>query len=712
MFPPTFALVVAAMLQDPVVAAPQGETIVTAARSSRTETTSPVLVTVVSGEELLATNERSLPRALARAANLWVQETNLGGGAPTINGLIGNRVLLVLDGVRLNDAATRMVHQTLNSIDPGLVDRIEIVRGPASVLYGSDAMGGAILIWTKRRDPAGDGAEAEARALRADLDLEGHSATEGGRGFLELSGAGEEDGWLAIGAGQTWKDLRAGDGEEQNETGYHGNSFFGSWVHALGSRRSLRATGIVDRELDVPRTDRLITGFGQTEPSNSRWHYTLQEREIFQLTYDDVDAGGFVDGMQARVSLRRYDEQREIQGLGSSTLRDERDEIETAVVGVDWKKSLGDDHLLTFGVDVANDWIDSTREDTDLGTGTTTPGEGAFADDSRYTASGVFVQDEILALEPWTLTAGLRYSYFDFAFDDFAGNGGGRESGSFGSTTASLTASRAVGDGARVTGSLSQGFRAPNLEDLANNGSFAGGEEIANADLDPERNLTAHVALDVVRARWSASIGVFYTAIDDLIGRRLLDEGDPGTTGDETYLRSNVGEGEIWGVDLFGRHELGAHGTPWSLGGAIGYTLGRQYDDTIDPLTGTAPYDDVPFRRIPPLHGNVVLRWDDVEPEHRVDWAELALVWAATQNELNPDDESDPRIDPDGTEGWAVVDFDLGGPLGDPAAVSGGRARATWTVGAHNVFDENYRIHGSGFDAAGRSLVVGLHFSF
>jgi outer membrane receptor protein involved in Fe transport len=119
----------------------------------------------------------------------------------------------------------------------------------------------------------------------------------------------------------------------------------------------------------------------------------------------------------------------------------------------------------------------------------------------------------------------------------------------------------------------------------------------------------------------------------------------------------------------------------------------------------------VPFRRIPPLHGNVVLRWDGVEREQRVDWAELAFVWAATQDELNPDDESDPRIDPDGTEGWAVLDFDLGGPLGDPATVSGGRARASWTLGVHNLLDENYRIHGSGFDAPGRSLVVGLRLS-
>lgn len=705
------ALAFLALVQDPATVA-ENETIVTAPRAETLATQSPALVTVISGDEIRRTEERSLPRALARTANLWVQETNLGGGSPQINGLIGNRILLVIDGVRFNDATTRNAHQTLNSIDPAIVDRIEVIRGPSSVLYGSDAMGGAVLIWTKRRSPTGENASEDAGALHSTLDLQYQTATQGGRGSLAMSGATADHGWLAIGTFQDWKDLRAGDNEEQDFTGYHGNGFFGSWNYAIDPVHELRASGLIDREFDVPRTDRLVTGFGQTQPSNSRWHYQLQDRSIWQLTYDDRSDGLLAESMEVRLSFRRYDEEREIQRLNATTLTAERDVVETAVLGIDWKSAVGDSHFLTWGIDLANDWVDSTRSNTNLTTGVTTPAEPAFAEDSRYTSGGVFVQDEISSFDPIAVTAGVRYSYFDFGFENFAANGGGHEDGNFGALTGSLSVAGDVGDRTRLTGTLSQGFRAPNLEDLANNGSFSGGDEIANPDLDPESNVTAYLALDVEREGWNGSLGVYFTLIEDLIGRRLTDVGDPGVTGDETYLRSNVGRGEVYGVDAWYRRVLGQLDSPWSLDVAASYARGRQYDDTIDALSGTALYDDVPFRRIPPLHGVVGLRWDDPAPGKKVDWGEVAFVWAATQNELNPEDESDPRIDPDGTAGWAVVDVDVGGPLGHARSTGGGATGAKWTLGLHNVLDENYRVHGSGIDAPGVSVVAGLRLSF
>ncbi len=708
MFALPLACALAAPAQEPID--PLGETIVVAPRSESIVPPSQAMALEITGEEIRRADERSLPRALARTANLWVQETNLGGGSPQINGLIGNRILLVVDGVRLNDSTTRNAHQTLNSIDPAVVDRVEVIRGPSSVLYGSDAMGGAILIWTKHRRPTGEGAPAEAGAMRAVLDLYYQSATSGGRGSLEMSGANEDHGVLAIGTLQDWKDLEAGDDELQELTGYHGNGFFGSYGYAIDSHRELRASALIDREFDVPRTDRLVTGFGQTQPSNSLWHYRLQDRSIYQITYDDAEEGALADHMQVRLAYRRYDEVREIQRLNATTVTDEQDVVETAALGADWKSPVGEDHFLTWGVDLSNDWVDSERDDTDVNTGVTTPAEPAFAEDSRYTSAGVFVQDEITAWEKVAVVAGVRYSYFDFAFENFAANGRGEEDGNFGALTGSLRVSGDVGDRTRLTGTVSQGFRAPNLEDLANNGSFAGGDEVANPDLDPESNVTVHAALDLMRDRWSGSLGVYYTWIDDLIGRRLVDEGDPGTLGDETYLRSNVGEGEIFGIDAFYRQVLGPLGSPWSLDLAASYAYGRQYDDTIDASTGTAPYDDVPFRRIPPLHGTVGVRWDEPAERRVVDWGELALVWAATQDELNPEDEADPRIDPDGTEGWAVVNLDVGGPLGKSAGAR--PSGATWTLGVHNLFDENYRVHGSGIDGPGISLVAGLRLSF
>ena len=681
------------------------QTVVTAPRAEVAEQRSSALVSVIEGEQLVATGERSLPRALARATGVWVQETNMGGGAPVVNGMIGNRILIVVDGVRLNDSTTRNgPNQLLNGIDPLSVERIELLRGPSSVLYGSDAIGGVILITTKRRLPAGPGSDALAQALRADVDLEYGTAASGGRASITPSGATEDLGWLGVFSYQDYDDLENGDGVEQ-PSGYSGAAEFGSVDWALGDRRGLRFTALESRDVDIPRTDRLMVGFGQTQPASEVWNYALQHRRRFALTYTDDSGAGLADRMEARVSLRTYREERERRDTGSITTRNERDYTETVGVGVDWKKTLGEDHLLTWGFDIDNDQVDSKRVDVTGGSGVTK--EGAFADGSRYTSGGVFLRDEIFNFDPVIVTAGVRYSHFDFAFQDFASNGGGREEGDFGAVTASVEATRPLGEGLQLTGILAQGFRAPNLDDLANDGSFASGSELANPDLDPEESLTAQLALDLARPTWTGSFGVWFMAIEDLIGRELVSAGLP-PPGDEVYMRENVGRAEVFGADLIGDFTLGDVGSPWSVGGRITYTYGTQFGDNIDPSDPTV--DETPFRRIPPLHGLVELRWEQPRERRWLDHAGLSFLWATEQDRLHPEDIGDPRIDPNGTEGWTRLDFDVGGPIGRVGRTGAGTS--WWSAGLWNLFDEQYRVHASGLDAPGRQLVVGLHLSF
>jgi outer membrane receptor protein involved in Fe transport len=674
--------------------------IVTALRSEAPATQTPSSVTVLDAEQLERTGERSLPRMIQKAAlgGVFVQETNMGGGAPILRGVIGERVLIVVDGVRLNDSTTRLgPNQSLNTIDPSIVERVEIVRGPAAVLYGSDAIGGAILIWTKRRMPH----DGEKQA-QGGVDGTYMTVNQGTRGSVHGSYSGTKDGVYVQGSVDEWNELHSAD-EEQDFTGYHSNAVFGAWTRELDRNRLLRVSMRLHRDFDVPRTDRLVTGYGQTQPSNQVFDFHLQEQETYIGEYVDTTRHSFADQMQARIFVKRTTEEREIQATGSSTLREERDFVLGYGFGLDFKKALGSDHVLTYGVDLDRDDVTSTRHDTNVNTGVQMEKAGAFADNSHFTTYGVFAQDEILSFRPFDVSVGVRWSHSRFSFEPFTSTDP-HEEGDFDALAGSLAVARDLGPHWRVTGTVSQAFRAPHLESLANNGAIFGGTELANPDLDPETALSGELALDYRDPLWSGGVALYHTRIDDAIGRTLVDAGNPGTTGDETYLRDNVGSVVIYGAEARLARRF-ASASPWGAEGTLTYTHGRQYDDTVNPLTGEATYDDVPARRIPPLFGSLALTWDALEAAQTVEWGRFEMIAAGEQDELNPDDLSDPRIDPDGTAGWATFNLDVGGAL--PRLSDG----ASWSFGLHNLLDEQYRIHGSGLDAPGFGAVLTLGWS-
>jgi outer membrane receptor protein involved in Fe transport len=672
------------------------QTVVTAPRAARSETANNVSHQVVSAKELEATGERSLPRAIAKATGLYVQETNLGGGAPIVRGLIGNQILIVVDGVRLNDATTRGgPNQSLNSIDPTFVERVEVIRGPTSVLYGSDALGGVILIWTKNR-PAGarDGVPEGIDPRHIEFGGDYDSATNGGRGWGLASSASESGGILVGGSLHEWNKIRSADGDVEN-TGYHGQSAFASIEQMLGSTARLRFTASRTRDFDVPRTDRMNTGFGQTQPADAENVFTLEDRERYALALNVAES------MQVRLSMRKYTEERRIRSTGSSTRRLEHDDTETVGVGADWRLELGNSNLLTWGLDADFDDVDSIRRNQNIDTGVVTNATGAFQPESEYLSTGAFVQDELLLGEDFAVTAGARYSYFEFGFEDAAGDD---VDGDFDAVTGSLAGAWHASESAQVTATIAQGFRAPNLSELARTATFAGGTENANPDLDPERSLYEELALDLRRPAWSWSTAVYHNFISDVVGRRLIADPNPGQTGDEIYLRDNTGDVELYGIETRAKRKLGDERAPFAIEAYLEYTYGQQYDDFVD-VNGDKPFDDEPSSKVPPLHGRLALLWEPAEPTWGLGWADFSVWFADEQDRLSPADKADPRIDPDGTDGWVRLDLDFGGSFGKRSW------GAKWNAGVHNILDESYRVHGSGFDAPGIGAVAGLSFS-
>lgn len=670
-----------------------GEVVVTPGRRSQALRFAPNYVTQVDAERARRQGARSTPEFLRDEPGVMVQQTNLGGGSPFVRGLTGNQILILIDGIRLNSATTRFgPNQAFNTIDPAIVDRIEVSRGLGSVLYGSDAIGGVIQVFTKD-EPILREQNTFGGGLYTRFSTAEHSRTATADLGFRVS-----ENWdvLLIGSWKRYGDVYGGaDRGNQEFTGY------GEWDTAftarqkLGDDQRLRYSVQWTEQNDVPRTDTLYVDRNPNTVPDALRNFRLQRRELYAIHFEDFGVSGIADSVRASLSLHRHKEVRERtrqSGPPPFTPRDElrieKDVTESYGATLVFDKGLDgisdERHELTYGMDVYLDHVNSRRNDITRSTGTVTPNIGAFADGAMFVSFGAFVQDEIQVTDDWSVTPGVRFSVFHTKADieDAQGGPDDKLRNTFTTATWGVSTRYQIDPALQGIASLATGFRAPNLDDSTIAGGFSLGTEIPNSNLDPEESLTAEVGMRYDQSGVRAQLFGFRTSLRDLIQRVLT---APGST---VFQRQNVGNAYVGGIEGGVAVDLD-HG--FELHGSAAWTLGRIFSDQ-DPRQ-----DDVPMRRIPPLMGRVGVRYE--EPENGRFGGGVNFRFADSQERLHPDDIIDNRIGPNGTRGYGVIDLSFFYRLDE---------RATLYLNLDNVADVDYRIHGSGYNGPGRNLIVGL----
>lgn len=660
-------------------------TVVSASRHPQRIIESPRSISVITADHLRERNYRTVPEALAELAGVFLQETNYGGGAPTIRGLIGNRVLILIDGVRLNSSTCRLgPNQYLNTIDINQVERIELVRGTRSVLYGSDALGGLINVITRSAEPSPTGAPLrggfETRMATADQSATGHLSVEYYRQHL---------GILAGLSDKSFGNLRAGDPVgRQSHTGYREMDADLKVTYTISARQAISSSFQRVRQDDVPRTDVLRPGRNGEPPKDLRNEWKPQQRDLVSIDYQHSAIGSFVTGLQLNASYQTQSEEQERVAAKPPFVRqDEYNDVRTCGVGLQLNSAIGEHHALTYGAEYYRDRVRSRRTDVDLASGRRTVNTGRVADGARYWSEAIFLQDEYRPVEPLALNLGIRYSQFSLrATSRHARTGEVELTSNPHALIASANASCRFGAGLYVIGGVGQGFRAPNVDDVTVLGPFANGFEIPSAHLDPEEAINYELGVKRQGRRFTGTVFGFLGTYRGLIDRDSLPSNDdrrpPGITG-TIYERKNIGRARIHGFEMEGSASLG-RGVSWF--GAFAWTRG---EDTVTHL---------PLTRVPPPSGTAGMRWTPGGDR----WLEAYTSFAAKQSRLSPGDRLDRRIGATGTSGWATLNLRGGFAVGSPLSL---------TLGLENIFDLSYRRHGSGFNAPGRNLVAGIRVS-
>lgn len=671
------------------------EIVVTASRRAENAFVVPYSVNVRSMEELqLVRQVRTIPDAIRDLPSVMIQKTTHGQGSPFIRGFTGLRTLFLIDGIRLNNSTFREgPNQYWNTVDPLSAQRLEIVKGPTSVLYGSDAIGGTVnAISRSYRDmPWKTGMQWRMHARGA--------TAENSVVFRpEVGYAGENFDLIAAVSLKDFGDLEGGDDiGTQSKTGYdEQDAELKLHVDVAENQWLTFAYQHVDQD-DAWRVHKTVFGksWEGTTVGNELRRSLSQERTLGYVQYRAEELADWASEITLSASFHQQDEER------TRVRADSRTDIqgtEVGTAGVFGHMVIPSDlGTLTTGIEYYHDDVDSYRSDYNAdGTLRGVRIQGPVADDATYSTMAVFLQDQVAWGERTDITLGLRYTRSDAdakGVQDPLSGERVRIKDDWNATTLSARFSHRLGQSGRVAlfGGISQGFRAPNLSDLTRFDTARSNEiETPVSDLDSEDFLTYEFGIKYPGERWTSQAAVYYTEIDDMIVRTPTGNV---IAGDNEITKKNSGNGHVQGLELQARYQVD---DTWSVFGNFTWM-----DGDVDTYPTSAPtLVREPIDRLMPFTLNAGFRW---APENSGLWLEGQVSYSDEQDDLSTRDTADTdRIPPGGTPDFTVLMLRGGWRLSEQFNLS---------AAVENVFDEDYRVHGSGVNEPGRNVIVSLFWT-
>lgn len=659
-------------------------TVVVASQRPEPLLETPRSVDILGGQEILRLAPRSTPELLESFSGVVVQKTSHGGGSPFVRGFTGQHVLHMLDGVRLNNSTTRYgPNQGLTTIDPFTIRRLELLRGPGSLLYGSDAVGGVLYMITRGAPYRPGalhrwGATFTSRFSTADLSQVYNLGTWTQVRRVTLFAGGSFKDFNALTGGRNIGEQRAtgyGEGDYDASIAYHPRP---GWTIKLATHGA--------RQVDVPRTDK----FTATD-------FRYYRKQFRDLVYAKVTGsqGRRLERLELTLSYQRHREARQRFRLTRDRIEYEDDFVHTVGLSLVAGSNLGRWSRLTYGADVYYDTVKSSQRRESIATGALLPNDpvtfrGRFVNGSGYVQGGVFVTDTIRPRNWLRLQAGGRFafSHASIPTDPLAAELGlpaasiqDPNFGFGGGLSATFIPHRSV----RLIAAMHHAFRAPNLDDYSHVGSEGEGFDVVSPNLSPEQATSFEAGVKWTRKWVTFSAFGHMTLLQSFIVRDFAGydvEGEPAT------VRRNMGRGFVAGLEADLRIRLPRN---FRLAAWLSYTHGDIRMPMVDPAWQ-------PMRRMSPLQGFAAAGY-----RHRLYWAQVELRWSARQDRLSPGDLRDGRICPDGpdscegTPGFAIMSVAAGVRIGPHMDV---------TLRVENLSNEPYKYHGSGVYSPGLSAVA------
>jgi hemoglobin/transferrin/lactoferrin receptor protein len=638
------------------------EVVVTANRYGSFQIKTPEAIRVIDNKSIQKFQLRTAPETLLQTPGVFVQKTNHGGGSPFLRGLTGNQTLLLIDGIRLSNATVRYgPNQYFNTIDVFSIEKIEVLRGSGSVQYGSDAIGGTIQTFSHEIVTSEEPYWGSTLLSRI--------ATQGMEQSLNgiINYSNKRTAFRVGATCRNFGDLVGGDTTgRQTPTGYQELDFDLKGKIVISPSSDLTMVFQNVHQSDVPVFHKVVLenyAVNKMDP---------QKRELAYVRLNQKFNAGILKSARFTAAMQHNEEGRALLKKGSSILRIENDKTGSFSFSAEVFTSDRNGWSANTGLEVYNDLVSSSRTDEDLSTDVKVSKRGLYPNGAKMTSLAAFSM-HTLDLLNWNFTAGARFNTFIIKVEDEV------------SGLTKLTPSALVGNLALLRKlnktsnlfiSMNTGFRAPNIDDLGTLGIVDFRYETPNFNLKPEHSFQYQSGYKYQDHKLRGEIYIYHNTLNDLIVRNKI-VGDT-IEGYPVYQKENIERAYIQGVETDWNLELDKS---WMLRGSLTYTYGQNITK------------NEPVRRIPPLFGRLAV-------EYKLKGWWINLEWHATgkQDRLAAGDSDDNRIPFCGTPGWNIFNVNTSYEI----------RFIKFYLSLLNLFNQDYRFHGSGVNGYGRSAFLSV----
>lgn len=654
----------------------------------------------------------------------FVQKSQQGGGSPVIRGFEASRVLLMVDGVRMNNAIYRAGHlQNIITIDNMALDRMEVLYGPSSTIYGSDALGGVITMYTKNPSLSA----SNKTVVKGSLTARYATAINEARGNAIVNVGGKQWASFTSFTFGSFGDMIQGK-ERREEYPDFGKKFF--IVERINNRDSAVMNPDPEKQVasgykqldvtqkflyqpseniqhvlnlqfsntsDVPRYDRLTENVNGV-PGYAEWYYGPQKRNMAAYHFTASKLDHFFGSIKVTASYQGIDESRMSRKFRSNNKDYRWEQVNIFGINADAKHYSGKNEI-QLGAESYNNYVRSTAERKNISTGVASRIQTRYSDGPTSMGyHGLYAQHTLKINDRFTLNDGVRLNLvkLDAVFADtsimklpFKEN---RQTN--GAITGNIGLVYTDPKNFRAAVLVSSGFRAPNVDDMSKVFESTPGTLIVpNPGIKPEYTYNAELNFNKYTDKLSVGGSVFFTLFRDaIVMDEFLYNGEESIYYDgvnsKVLAAQNKAKASIHGFSANVAYRLLSR---TSIDGVFTYTKGNYtHAGAIQPLD-----------HIPPVYGRISVK--HAQKKWNAEFFSLFNGWKRIDDYNSNGEDNKQYATPDGMPSWAT--FNIRG-----AVNIGKKLKAQLAV--ENLLDKNYRYFASGISAAGRNFVITLSQQF